>query len=148
MKGIAMMVGAAVLVGVAGTAAARSIEGARDIKTYEKAAGSEVTTMPASPMVNWQALDDHTLAVWTSHDKPWLVAVDPSCSGLMSAKNVAFTSRSNQITAGTDSLKLGNTDCKVESIKPVDYKQVAATHQRHERRERHHKMASSKKHGQ
>lgn len=149
MKSIAMMVAAAVLLGVSGVAAARSIEGARDIKTYQKAAGSDVTTMPASPMVDWQALDDHTLAVWTANDKPWLVNVDPSCNGLMAAKTVSFTSRSNEITAGNDSLKLGDTSCKIESIQPVDYKEVAAAHRRHERHEHHmKKMATAKKAGE
>lgn len=147
MKNISIMVAAALLVGASGVCAARSMEGARDIQTYQKAAQSDVPTMPSSPLVDWQALDGHTLAVWTSNDKPWLVNVDQSCNNLMHAKSLEFTSTSSQIKAGTDSVKFGDTQCKIESIQPVEYSKVAAAH----RRSMHHhasKMASNKKTGQ
>ncbi|MBN8727502.1 MAG: hypothetical protein J0H15_07330 [Xanthomonadales bacterium] len=138
MKRIAIAIAATLLAGTAGLAtAAGQMEGSRDIHSYQKAAGADVSTMPAGPMVDWQALDGHTLAVWTANDKPWLVNVDQSCMGLKSAKSVSFTSRGNQITAGTDSLKFGDTSCKVDSIRPVDYKQVASMHRHHMQRTGH-----------
>lgn len=142
MKRIAIAIAATLLAGTAGMAtAAGQMEGSRDIHAYQKAAEAEVSTMPAGPMVDWQALDGHTLAVWTSNDKPWLVSVDSSCSGLASARSVEFTSQGREITAGKDSLKVGNSDCRVESIRPVNYQKVAQIHREHMKHNRH--MASN-----
>lgn len=126
-----MIIAASLLATATGLAAAANMEGSRDIQAYQKAAESAVTTMPATTLVDWQALDAHTVAVWTANDKPWLVDVGASCQGLMDASAIRFTSHDNRITAGTDELKLGNTSCKVETIRPVDYKQVAQVHRHH-----------------
>lgn len=146
MKGIAIAVAATLLVGMTSVASARSIEGARDIHAYQRAAESSVPNMPAGPLVDWQALDGQTLAVWTANDKPWLVSVDQSCAGLMKARSVSLTSENSEITAGTDSVKVGDTSCKIESIRPVDYQKVAAVHHRRVEH-RMSKMASTKKAG-
>lgn len=146
MKGIAMAVAAALLVGMAGVATARSIEGARDINAYQMSAESKVSNMPAGPLVDWQALDGQTLAIWTASDKPWLVHVDQSCAGLMQAKSIALTSENSEITAGTDSVKVGDANCKIDSIQPVNYQQVASMHH-HRAAHRTSKMASMKKAG-
>jgi Family of unknown function (DUF6491) len=110
----------------AGSFAATQPEGWRDITRYEKAAGATVPDMPFKSLVDWQALDDHSVAVWTANDKPWLVRVDTPCgAGLMHADDIAFTSQNGNVTAGTDYLKVGDQRCKVASIQPVDYRQVA-----------------------
>jgi len=142
MKRIAITIAATLLAGAAGVAAAAGqTEGSRDIQAYRKAAGTEVSTMPAGPMVDWQALDGHTLAVWTANDKPWLVGVDDSCDGLASSKAVRFTSHDREVTAGRDSLRTDKGECRVDSIRPVDYRQVAQMHRNHLERSRH--MASN-----
>lgn len=147
MKGIAIAVATVLLVGMAGIASARSVEGARDIRAYEKAAQSSVPNMPATQLVDWQALDGQTLAVWTANDKPWLVRVDQPCDGLMNAKSVSMTSENSQITSGTDSVKFGGSSCKINSIQPVDYQKVAAMHHHRHSEHRMNKVASSSKPG-
>ena len=59
--------------------AADQPEGRRDIARYEKAAGQTVTEMPLQSLVDWQALGDQSVAVWTANDKPWLVKVETPC---------------------------------------------------------------------
>ena len=109
-------------------ASAATIEGSRDIQRYKDAAGGEVSQMPTSSLVDWQALDDQSLAVWTANDKPWLVRVDAPCEGLMQADNVGLTSSSGQTSVGSDFVQAGSKKCKIASIRPVDYAQVAAMH--------------------
>ncbi len=143
MRKLPIIIAATLLSTATGLAAAANVEGSRDIQTYQKAAEGAVSSMPATPLVDWQALDAHTLAVWTANNKPWLVDVSPACQGLMEASAIRFTSRDNRVTAGTDELKLGDSSCKVESIRPVDYKQVAQLHHHHMKASRH--MASTTK---
>ncbi|MGB8377438.1 MAG: DUF6491 family protein [Rhodanobacteraceae bacterium] len=108
-----------------GVASASSIKGARDIQRYQNAAGSDVQQMPAAPMVDWQALDNHSLAVWTANDKPWLVRVQQPCNGLSSADSVAMTSTDGKVMVGTDAVRVGSAQCKIASIQPIDYAKVA-----------------------
>ncbi len=126
MKSIVMAVAAA-LVTATSLASAASIEGARDIQKYQKAAESDVSQMPAT-MVDWQALDDQSLAVWTSNDKPWLVRTEQPCPGLMQTDSVALTSRDGEVAVGTDAVELGSTHCKIATIQPVDYSKIVAMH--------------------
>jgi len=101
-------------------------EGRRDIARYEKAAGQTVTEMPLQSLVDWQALGDQSVAVWTANDKPWLVKVETPCDiGLSRAENIAFTSEAGAVKSGVDYLEVGSQKCKVASIQPVDYQQVA-----------------------
>lgn len=139
MKSIVAIVFPILLVGVALTASAASIEGARDIGRYQKAAGDNVSKMPAT-LVDWQALNGQSLTVWTASDKPWLVKVDSSCTGLTSADSVALTSRDGEVAVGTDYVELGSTHCKIASIQPVDYSKVVARHAMM-RHHMHHKPA-------
>lgn len=141
MKRMMMAAAAAFAVGACTAAAAASIEGARDIQAYRNAAGEQVGQMPAASLVNWQALDDHSLAVWTANDKPWLVSVQAPCEGLMQSDNVALTSRDGQVKVGTDYVELGATHCKIASIQPVDYTQVAAVSHTSKGHRMHQRMA-------
>lgn len=118
---------AVALAGFGSVAAAKSIEGARDIQTYQNAAGDKVAQMPAQSLVDWQALDDQSLAVWTANDKPWLVRVEQPCNGLQQAGSVALTSHDGTVAAGTDAVQLGSEHCKIASIQPVDYSKIVAT---------------------
>lgn len=129
MRNSAIAVAAGLLVGIAGAAVASPthiIEGARDIQAYQKAAGSDVAQMPATSLVNWQALDDQSLAVWTASDKPWLVRVDQPCASLSQTDSVAMTSTDGNIVAGTDAVEVGNTHCKIASIQAVDFTRIAS----------------------
>lgn len=143
MKRIVATVLSSALAGIALAASAASIEGSRDIENYQKAAGDDVSEMPAT-LVDWQALDGQSLAVWTANDKPWLVKVDSTCAGLASADSVALTSRDGKVAVGTDYVELGSTHCKIASIRPVDYTKVAGIHPMMSHH-MHHKMAMEKK---
>ena len=129
--------------------AANQPEGRRDIARYEKAAGQSVTEMPLPSVVDWQALDDQSVAVWTANDKPWLVHVQTPCDvGLKTAENIAFTSGQGTVKAGTDYLEVGSQRCKVASIQPVDYQQIAQASRPHSRTPRHSaKMKAAEKSG-
>ena len=129
MKNTAIAVAAGLFVGIAGIAVAapaNRIEGARDIQAYQEAAGSDVAQMPATSLVNWQALDDQSLAVWTASDKPWLVRVEQPCAGLMQTDSVAMTSTGGNIVAGTDAVEVGGTHCRIASIQAVDFSRIEA----------------------
>lgn len=121
-----LMAFTAALVAAASVASAASIEGTRDIQRYQKAAGDDVSQMPASVLVDWQALGDQSLAVWTANNKPWLVRFEQPCHGLMQASNVALTSRDGNVAAGTDAVELGSERCKIATIQPIDYAKIVA----------------------
>ncbi len=123
-----VMVFAAALVAATSVASAASVEGTRDIQRYQKAAGNDVSQMPAGALVDWQALNDQSLAVWTANDKSWLVRFEQPCEGLMQAKNVALTSRDGKVAVGTDVVELGSERCKIATIQPVDYAKIVAMH--------------------
>lgn len=109
----------------------RQVEGRRDIQRYQAAAMSEVQQMTMPGLVDWQALDDSSLAVWTANDKPWLVHTQGPCNGLATSEDVALTSRDGMVKAGSDYVEVGSTHCRIESIRPVDYAKVAATRPHH-----------------
>ncbi|WP_300621545.1 DUF6491 family protein [Dokdonella sp.] len=127
MKRLAGVVVALLAAGaVVASAADRRIEGQRDIQRYQNAAEGEVQQMALPSLVDWQALDDSSLAVWTANDKPWLVRTQGPCSGLATSESVALTSRDGNVKVGTDYVELGATHCKIESIQPVDYARIVA----------------------
>ncbi len=125
MKSMLMAGAVAIAVTASAAAAANTVEGSRDIARYQKAAGSEVTQMPLPALVDWQALDDQSLAVWTAHDKPWLVRVEAPCAGLKDSDDVMLTVHGGHVMAGSDYVEVGSGYCKIASIQPVDYAQVA-----------------------
>lgn len=139
--------GAALIAGVAiaaGAFAASGPEGSRDISMFEKAAGADVQEMPATALVDWQALDDHSVAVWTANDKPWLVKVDAPCdSAVNGAGNIALTSVDGSVKVGQSYLEVGDQHCKVASIQPIDYTRIAAVSHTHA----HHAAKNAKQPG-
>lgn len=123
--------------------ASAKIEGERDIARYQNAAGQAVEQIPFRTLVDWQALDDHSLAVWTASNKPWLVSVATPCdASIMSTNDVEFTSQQGTLKAGTDYVKVGNKECRVATIRPVDYKEVAELSRQH-MTHAHHRMKSA-----
>lgn len=130
--------GAALVAGLAfslGAFAASGPEGRRDISTFEKAAGANVQEMPATALVDWQALGDHSVAVWTANDKPWLVKVDAPCdSAVDGAGNIALTSVGGAVKVGESYLEVGDQHCKVASIQPIDYTRIASVAHTHAHR--------------
>ena len=127
MKRLAMATMTAMsFAGIVATAAEPRIEGQRDIERFQRAAGPEVQTMALPGTVDWQALDDGELAVWTANDQPWLVRTQGPCEGLTKAESVALTARDGEVRVGTDYVELGATHCKIASIQSVDYRHVVA----------------------
>ena len=130
MKKIAIALTTVFAVGASAAMAAAPIEGSRDIKQYERAAGAQVAQMPGGSMVNWQALDNNSLAVWTAHDKPWLVHTEQACGDLLHNSGVKLSSTGGVIKSGTDYVEVGGTRCKIASIQPVDYSRLMAMEHR------------------
>lgn len=110
------------------TKSVEQVEGSRDLMHYKKAAMAQVEQMPMTSLQDWQALDDSSVVVWTSNDKPWLLTLGAACPGLMHAEELKVSSTANMVTAATDSVEVGNQRCSINKIQPVDYKKIAHMH--------------------
>lgn len=108
---------------VAGQALAGSGYAEREQQRLEQVkanAGAPVDSVRFYRTRNWEPLGDHSLLIWESSQRAYLLEVDTPCNELPWAKKIAIVTQTHMLNARFDKVKVGNQDCRIMQIQPVD----------------------------
>ena len=92
------------------------------LQRYEAAAGEPVNSFRYFTFNSWSALGKEHVAVWTRPNEAWLLKLRPICPDLEFAQRIALTSSLSRVYARFDKVLVGDFECRIESIRPVDVK--------------------------
>lgn len=92
---------------------------------YEAAAGAPVKSFRYLDLYSWEALGDHSLAVYTRPSEAWLLDLDGPCPNLQFVNAIAITSFASEVSARFDKVVAGRgIPCIIGQIRPIDVKRL------------------------
>jgi Family of unknown function (DUF6491) len=116
---------AAVLFAISATAAhadTREYEKA-ELARYSKYAMDPVPDFTMFTLWQWQVLAPDKLLLWSTIKDVYLVTVHKSCNRLEWANGLSITQAMQwKVTTKFDFIDFGSQHCKIEEIRPIDYK--------------------------
>ncbi|MBL0165290.1 MAG: hypothetical protein IPP82_17030 [Xanthomonadales bacterium] len=68
-------------------------------------------------------------------NEAYLLTVDPPCQDLRWAQKIGVTSTANSVSKRFDSVVVGKFKCRINEIRPIDYKKYLADKRRRRRRQ-------------
>jgi type II secretory pathway pseudopilin PulG len=89
---------------------------------YLPYAGAPVDHFQFWKLTQWELVGQFKVVVWPRLNEAFLLTVDPPCSELEWAKSIAVTSTANTVNRGFDSVQVGRDKCRINEIRPIDYK--------------------------
>jgi hypothetical protein len=93
---------------------------------YEAFAGEPVEEIRNFRLDRWQPVGRYGLVLWTRVTEAYLIDVDRGCYGLDFAKAIATTSTVNTLHRKFDKIVFGHERCRIDRIRPIDYKAYRA----------------------
>lgn len=99
---------------------------------FQQFAGEPVKRMPSFTLTDWRPLGKTHLAVFRGPVTAWLITVREPCIGLDWARAIAITSTGGTVSPRFDRVVFRDgigpgarrEDCRIEEIRPVDYRKV------------------------
>ncbi len=98
----------------------------RNYARFERFAGAPVEQVRNFQLQRWQPLGKYSLAVWIHVNTVYLIDVDQHCYGLDFAHAIGFTTSVSTLYRRFDSVVFDKQTCRIERIRPVDYKAYRA----------------------
>lgn len=93
---------------------------------YQDYAGAPVDTVASMGRVTgWTAVSRTELVIWTGVHDAWLLKVWDTCRNLEFADRIAVVRTGSRITR-FDKVLVGEEQCQISEIRPVDVKQMKA----------------------
>ena len=90
---------------------------------FQKYAGAPVAQFHYFNLTGYETLADNTVAVWTGANKVYLIKVLPPCPDFEFSRSMSLNSSStNLFSQKFSSVRFGQDNCMVKSIRPVDYR--------------------------
>ncbi len=94
-----------------------------ELARFQRYAGPPVEHFTLFEVWKWQGLGPQWIAVWSTIKDPWLIRVDSACNRLDWTHGITLTQRMRyQVTKKFDYVVFGGQQCKIEEIRPVDYR--------------------------
>ena len=94
-----------------------------ELARFQRYAGPPVEQFTMYDMWKWQGLGPEWIAVWSTINDPYLIRVDKSCNRLDWTHGISLSQRMRwQVTQKFDYVVFGSQRCKIEEIRPVDYR--------------------------
>lgn len=90
------------------------------LQRYQAAAGEPVPSFRYFSFNSWTSLGREHVAVWTRPNEAWLIELKPLCPELDFAQRIALTSSMNRVYARFDKVVVGNFECRIATIRPID----------------------------
>jgi hypothetical protein len=107
----------------AGAANAQTRERQQEaLDAYLPYAGAPVDSFRFWNLTQWELVAPNKVVVWPKLQEAYLLTVDEPCSELEWAKSIAVTSSVQRVTARFDSVKAGRDECRINEIRPIDYR--------------------------
>lgn len=115
-----VMIAATVFAGAAGAQTRERQQEA--LEAYLPYAGAPVDSFRFWNLTQWELVAPTKVVVWPKLQEAYLLTVDEPCSELEWAKSIAVTSSVQRVTARFDSVKVGRDECRINEIRPIDYR--------------------------
>jgi hypothetical protein len=114
----------ATLVFAAGSVQADTREHQKEeLARFERYAADPVAEFTMFNLWKWQVVDRDRLVVWSTINDAYLIRVEKSCNNLDWTHGLSLTQRMRQKVAQKfDYVVFGDQRCKIEDIRPIDYK--------------------------
>lgn len=94
----------------------------RELAIYESHAGEPVDQIRSFRLISWQPVNENTLLLEARLNRWYLLDVGGPCLGLEFARAVVFDGTMNALRSRFDSVIVEGVRCRIERIRPVDYK--------------------------
>jgi hypothetical protein len=92
---------------------------------FMKYAGEPINEFQFWSMYKWELVGPLKVVVWPTINDAYLLTVDEPCPGLEWAKGIGVTSKQTHfVSSRFDYVTYGNGRCKINEIRPLDYKQM------------------------
>ncbi len=95
----------------------------RSLQKYLKYAGDPVEEFPFWRLDHFELVGPDKVVIWPTIHDAYLVTVSPPCAKLEWAMAIGVTSEQRHVVSRKfDYVTTGNERCKIEQIRPIDYK--------------------------
>jgi hypothetical protein len=94
--------------------------GAVGSKDYARFAGDPVKQIRFASLQGWEPIDREHVVLFTRYTEAWLLDLAGPCLDVKFAYAISVTSFGNRIHSGFDKLLVGQQECRISQIRPVD----------------------------
>lgn len=112
---------AAAAAGCTSSAERRQMESA-ELEAYTRHAGAPVEQIRSFRLISWQPVSDRSILLEARLNEWYLVDVSGPCTGLPFAHAIGIENSMNVLQARFDNILVEGQACRIETIRPVDYK--------------------------
>lgn len=112
---------AILIAGCTSSAERRQMESA-ELAAYTRHAGAPVDQIRSFRMLGWQPVGDRSILLEARLNEWYLVDVSGPCMGLPFAHVIGVENSMNVLQARFDNIIVEGQPCRIETIRPVDYR--------------------------
>ena len=95
----------------------------QELSRFERYAGEPVAEFPMFDLWQWQVVGRDRVVLWSTIHDAWLVRVDKGCNNLEWTHGISVTQNMRQkVSQKFDFVVFGDQRCKIDEIRPIDYK--------------------------
>jgi len=112
---------------LATTASAQTAETQdKALSAYLPYAGEPIDRFRFWDLQRWELVGDYKVVVWPRLNEAYLLTVDAPCQDLRWAQTIGLTSTANSVSRRFDSVVVGKDKCRINEIRPIDYRKYLA----------------------
>ncbi|WP_440223361.1 DUF6491 family protein [Dokdonella sp. MW10] len=94
----------------------------QNLEAYAPFLGQPVEQFQFFNLQKWELVGEDKVIVWPRLNDAFLLTVDKPCRELEWAQSIGITSTANRVSRRFDSVKAGADTCRIQEIRPLDYK--------------------------
>ncbi|MBU6198913.1 MAG: hypothetical protein KGI64_05230 [Xanthomonadaceae bacterium] len=100
---------------------------AQQLAHYQKYAQAPVERFPMVSLWQWQVVGKDKVVVWPTINTAYLITVYKPCINLDWARGIGITQNTSMhVDAKFDSIVFDHQNCRIQEIRPIDYKALRA----------------------
>ena len=100
---------------------------AQQLARYQKYAQAPVERFPMVSLWQWQVVGKEQVVVWSGINTAYLITVYKPCINLDWARGIGITQNTAMhVDAKFDSIVFDHQNCRIQEIRPIDYKALRA----------------------
>ena len=84
------------------------------------------SSVPFARSYDFEPLGRHTLLLYESMNRAYLVEIEDFCPDLPTAMAIGVDNKTSSLSAKFDALRIGGRSCRILEIRPVDVKAMKA----------------------
>lgn len=113
--------GVILIAGCTSSAERRQME-SEELAAYTRHAGAPVDQIRSFRLISWQPVSDRSILLEARLNEWYLIDVSGPCMGLPFAHAIGVENSMNALQARFDNIIVEGQPCRIETIRPVDYK--------------------------